>query len=146
VDAVTVSTNSSSQHCLRQVKAWLDRCQYHYSPDKCGSRDPKQLPTRVIRTSLHTDNVSLHETSDGEIGTYAALSYCWGLTRTFTATFSSLSNRKARISLNDLPRNIRNAVEVARVLDIPYIWVGSLCIIQNTLLDWQMESSRMCFV
>ncbi|KAF2669793.1 HET-domain-containing protein, partial [Microthyrium microscopicum] len=77
---------------------------------------------------------------------YAALSYCWGSSRAFTTTISSLSKRKAGFALGNLPRTIRHAVEVAQALSIPYLWVDSLCIIQDSPTDWDTEATRMCSV
>ena len=40
-----------------------------------------------------------------------------------------------------LPRDIPIAVCVR--LDLEYLWIDSLCIIQGSTLDWQAESPRM---
>jgi Heterokaryon incompatibility protein (HET) len=50
---------------------------------------------------------------------------------------------KAGISLGDLPQTFRDAIEVARRLNIPYIWIDSLCIIQDSIEDWNKEASLM---
>lgn len=50
------------------------------------------------------------------------------------------------ISLETLPLTLRDAVEIARSLGIFYLWVDSLCIIQDSQDDWTHESSRMADV
>ncbi|KAF2190509.1 hypothetical protein K469DRAFT_535772, partial [Zopfia rhizophila CBS 207.26] len=34
-------------------------------------------------------------------------------------------------------------INVCRALDIPYLWVDSLCILQDSRADWEVESARM---
>jgi hypothetical protein len=47
------------------------------------------------------------------------------------------------IDLSDLPKTFRDAVEVARKLEVPYLWIDSLCIVQDSATDWASESSKM---
>lgn len=42
-----------------------------------------------------------------------------------------------------LSRNFRNAIVVSRILGIRYIWIDSLCIIQDSAEDWLRESAKM---
>jgi len=42
-----------------------------------------------------------------------------------------------------LPPAFRDAIDIARRLDVRYLWIDSLCIIQDDQLDWQTESARM---
>ncbi|KAG9243250.1 hypothetical protein BJ878DRAFT_424067, partial [Calycina marina] len=45
--------------------------------------------------------------------------------------------------LRQLPKTLRDAVVMTRYLGIRYLWIDSLCIIQNSTSDWQFETSRM---
>lgn len=45
-----------------------------------------------------------------------------------------------------LPRNFRDAVQVTRALGYNYIWIDSLCIIQDYASDWVSESGKMAEV
>ncbi|KAK3690494.1 heterokaryon incompatibility protein-domain-containing protein [Podospora appendiculata] len=78
---------------------------------------------------------------------YAALSYCWGTSTPFITTSSTLAERCNRISILDMPPTLREAVQVARDLDIRYLWIDALCIIQGrdaaAQADWAYESGRM---
>ena len=42
-----------------------------------------------------------------------------------------------------MSRNFRDAVVIARSLGLSYLWVDSLCIIQNWREDWEEQSSKM---
>lgn len=76
---------------------------------------------------------------------WAALSYCWGKDRTMTTTTASISERQAGFPLNTLPKTIRDAILVARALSIPYVWIDSFCIVQDSPTDWEREAARMCY-
>ncbi|KAL1620279.1 hypothetical protein SLS56_009713 [Neofusicoccum ribis] len=43
----------------------------------------------------------------------------------------------------DLPVVLRDAIYVARKLDLQYIWIDALCIIQDDKTDWEIEASKM---
>ena len=45
--------------------------------------------------------------------------------------------------LDELPRTFRDAIEIARTIEAPDVWIDSLCITQNDPLDWEAEASRM---
>lgn len=47
-----------------------------------------------------------------------------------------------RISLTDLPRTFADAVKITRQFEIRYLWIDSLCIIDNEE-DWRRESASM---
>ncbi|KAF4625143.1 hypothetical protein G7Y89_g13026 [Cudoniella acicularis] len=74
---------------------------------------------------------------------YAALSYCWGGVDFLKTTMSTFASRKQHISWEQLSVVVQDAITFSYRLDIQYIWVDSLCIIQDNELDWQVESSNM---
>jgi hypothetical protein len=57
-----------------------------------------------------------------------------------------LDEFKAGILIDDLPQTFRDAVDVTRRLKVPYLWIDSLCIIQNTIEDWNKEALQMSAV
>ncbi|KAI8717054.1 HET domain-containing protein [Fusarium sp. LHS14.1] len=50
------------------------------------------------------------------------------------------------IKVSLLPRTIQDAIEVARKLGQRHLWVDAICIIQDSLSDWEYESARMASV
>ncbi|KAK5660285.1 hypothetical protein OQA88_12825 [Cercophora sp. LCS_1] len=71
-------------------------------------------------------------TSDvGESGRYVALSYCWGGPQPASTTTKTLAVYAERIPVENQPRTIQDAIRVTRELGIRYLWVDSLCIIQD---------------
>jgi hypothetical protein len=51
---------------------------------------------------------------------------------------------KATISMKDLPQTFQDAVNFTRALEIRYLWIDSLCIIQDSSEDWKDQSVKMC--
>ncbi|KAE8441022.1 hypothetical protein EG329_006086 [Mollisiaceae sp. DMI_Dod_QoI] len=102
------------------------------------------LPKRVINIgSASKDAIRLVETSSIQ-SAYIALSHCWGGHQPIKTTSSSLAQMQANIEWSDLSRVFQDAIIVARRLDIEWIWIDSLCIIQDSKVDWQVESAKMC--
>lgn len=50
------------------------------------------------------------------------------------------------IDEDELPATIQDAIELARCLGVQYLWVDSLCIIQDDTQDWAHESAQMSTV
>lgn len=47
------------------------------------------------------------------------------------------------VAWNLLKTNFQQAIEIARFLEVNYIWIDSMCIIQGSAEDWKHEASRM---
>ncbi|KAK0709390.1 heterokaryon incompatibility protein-domain-containing protein, partial [Lasiosphaeria miniovina] len=81
---------------------------------------------------------------------YAALSHMWGDVQESAPPLRAMNynyaDLKDGISLGRLPRNFADAVETCRRLGIEYIWIDSLCIIQDSEEDWKREAATMHMV
>lgn len=66
---------------------------------------------------------------------YACLSYVWGGAKTLKTEKESLNSLKEENSLearrDEIPRTIRDTIDLVHQLGIPYLWVDSLCIVQD---------------
>lgn len=49
----------------------------------------------------------------------------------------------AGLPLEDFPATFKDAIEVVRALGLRYIWIDSLCIVQDDEADWERESAQM---
>ena len=99
-----------------------------------------RLPTRVI--DVTHDNPRLVE-PQGESSQYVALSHCWGKSKTVVTDTCTLSSRKKGIEFCSLPKTFQDAIIVTRRLGYRYIWIDSLCIVQDSQSDWQREAAMM---
>lgn len=81
--------------------------------------------------------------TQGKAFEYIALSHCWGSNPTITATKSNWKQLASNIPFESLPPLFQDAVIIVRQLGIRYIWIDSLCIIQDSVRDWETESAKM---
>src|SRR3978361_980413 len=47
------------------------------------------------------------------------------------------------LNIEQLPRTFRDAIEIGRNLNIEYLWIDSLCIVQDSNEDWEREAAAM---
>lgn len=74
-----------------------------------------------------------------ELHRYVALSYIWGAVSNFKLTKSNLSRLLVPGVLQEifrqLPRTICDAITLCRMLNVRYLWVDALCLLQNDAQD-----------
>lgn len=71
--------------------------------------------------------------SDTEYGNYCALSYRWGQPETlYKTTEDNLQKMKVDIPFENLPALLQDAVTVTRSLEVPFLWIDALCIVQGS--------------
>ncbi|KAH7116151.1 heterokaryon incompatibility protein-domain-containing protein, partial [Dendryphion nanum] len=113
----------------------------------CKDRKPSEIwPTRLIDVGS-AGNDCLRVVTLAQPQLYCATSHCWGnhanhlqLNRdTYTRLVSGFS-------FYELPRLYADFVIAARQLGVQYLWVDSLCIIQDNKDDWEYEARRMADV
>jgi hypothetical protein len=145
--------NSGSEKTLALLKRWVEGCsnQHTYCRETLSSNFQNEsicpyLPTRVIDVGTvdSTQAPKLIE-AGGRKAKYAALSHCWGPPdkRPLTTTRSSVYGHLREISWTALPKTFQNVIHVTRNIGLRYIWVDSLCIVQDDHEDWHRESIKM---
>jgi uncharacterized hydantoinase/oxoprolinase family protein len=50
---------------------------------------------------------------------------------------------KEKIPASKLSRSFRDAISITKRLGLKYIWIDSLCIVQDSATDWEIESALM---
>ncbi|RYP78784.1 hypothetical protein DL770_006843 [Monosporascus sp. CRB-9-2] len=145
-------------HCVRRVDIWVDEGSPEALKKLISTRpvgpnlDPPELPKRVIDVgSAGPVRHPVLVEALGRKGRYVALSHCWGKPNPNTPaiTKTELNNKPCRmqgIPMDEMSRNFQDAVEVTRNLGYQYLWIDSLCIIQDDLQDWAIESAKMAEV
>lgn len=140
------------QDALSLCQIWLKTCLdghkscYDGDGTEQRRRASKRLPTRVIDcTPLNrSSDVCLVE-SNGRYGTWVALSHCWGKgeQRPLMTLRANIRKHLGGLQLNSLPKTFQDAVVLTRSLNIRYLWIDSLCIVQDDPEDWKRESNTM---
>ncbi|EGS23424.1 putative chromosome transmission fidelity protein [Thermochaetoides thermophila DSM 1495] len=141
-NAIPHSTSSSEsltwaadriQHCIDSHEP----CR-HQSPD-CP------LPTRLLDlTAPVPSGIRLIESSSlPSQSPYACLSHCWGKSPFLRTLRQNLPSLKQEIDWDSLPKTFQDAISFTRRLGISYLWIDSLCIVQDDEDDWRKEAAKM---
>ena len=134
--------NTASDGSLLQAQKWISCCISNH--ENCASGLPSRLPKRVVDLKLR--NPRLYETHN-ELAQYVCLSHCWGTSRPSCATTSlSLKANQKCIEWESMPRTFQDAIHFTRRLGIRYIWIDSMCIIQDDERDWREQSAVMASI
>jgi hypothetical protein len=136
-----VARHSSDPSVIETIQTWLTECECGH--EACAVKTLSILPSRVVKVSY--DQVRLVETS-GERAAYAALSHSWGKKALLRTISSSLESHKESILWSALSKTFREAIELTRQLGLDYVWIDSLCIIQDDKLDWEVQASKMASI
>lgn len=136
-----VPQHSQSNEAYSSVHGWLWDCIDNHR--KCPSNIFSPLPSRVIDVD-NIENLKLY-VSASENGRSVALSHRWGLSA-LTTTLANFQSRKKYIVWAELPKIFQDAVAITRQLGVKYLWIDSLCIIQDDIEDWQRQSAQMASI
>ncbi|EGX94250.1 HET domain-containing protein [Cordyceps militaris CM01] len=107
-----------------------------------------KVPQRLLYVGRSGDEdvLRLVDTAGTSPGAYTALSYSWGGAVTTKTTRANMAEMKQHIRLADLQDTLVDAVVLTRALGVDYLWVDSLCIVQDSIEDWERESAKMASV
>lgn len=107
----------------------------------------RRLPARVLdlRPPKGTSSNSPQLTEEF-CGPYVALSHCWGKTRHIITEKNNIESHKKGIPLQHLPKTLQDAIVLTKGIGLRYLWIDSLCIIQDDINDWKSEAAKMADV
>ncbi|KAI0152267.1 HET-domain-containing protein [Hypoxylon sp. NC0597] len=142
--AVTNHFYTGSEENFILANFWLKRCLSSHSRCTIIAYSFPALPTRVLDVGKEGEPLKLRLV-DGKsrVGQYITLSHCWGKLKIITTTKSNLTQHESIISFNSLSKTFQHAVIATRALSVRYLWIDSLCIIQDSIDDWTSEASKM---
>ncbi|KAH6625745.1 heterokaryon incompatibility protein-domain-containing protein [Boeremia exigua] len=133
------------------MKNWLRMCKEEHA--ECSKHRSSFLPTRLLDVWAFERSADVRLIASQSLvsdvcsaPTYLTLSHCWGKTQLITTTTKNIESRKDRISFSDLSQTFRDAVTSTRELGQRYLWIDSLCIIQDDKEDWVEEAAKMAKV
>jgi hypothetical protein len=102
------------------------------------------LPSRVIDCGPAdgSRNLFLHSSS-GQHAHYVTLSHRWGDYTTIKTTLHNLEERSKTIPMELLPPTFQDAVKITRKLGFRFLWIDTVCIVQDDASDWEREAAKM---
>jgi hypothetical protein len=137
------------ERCSSIILEWIANCRENHQACAVERPEVKTTPSRLLDIEPREDaSVVLVQSRDNACHTchYATLSHCWGKARVIQTTKQTLTQRKRCIEWQSLPQTFQDAITIVRAVNIRYIWIDSLCIIQDDELDWKRESACMASI
>ena len=140
------------------IKSWVDLCKKQHGErckDKIGSAG--QFAHMLNQTFFGVIDVidmqlkPLPRSNNGKPARFVALSYVWGTpmgngpyTTTRRRNISThIQHGGLEVAWNDLPLTIKDAITLVQRLGERYIWIDSLCIVQDSDRSWRLNAEAM---
>lgn len=106
------------------------------------------FPTRLIDVGIHdVDEPRLVISSESRLthttAQYVTLSHLWKAGNIQRLFKGNLVDHMKSLNLLQLSKTFQDAIETTRKLNIRYLWIDALCIIQDDSDDWAKEASIM---
>jgi hypothetical protein len=132
------------------ISRWAQNClQNHPGCVPAGATTSQSwYPTRLLDLSTvpptNEETVRLVISANNPPkGSYVTLSHCWGDTNIVKLISKTLVSFCQGLELSTLPTTFQHAIAVTRSLGFQYLWIDSLCIIQDSKSDWEREAPTM---
>ena len=134
------------------MRDWINTCCKDHG-SRCqtaGLHDPRfeLMISQAFFGVIDVQDMRLVRLPSGE--RYVALSYTWGGDLPFRSLLSNVrklqASRGIEKILGSLPRTLRDTIDLVRDLGERYLWVDSLCIVQDSDKSWELNASVMDLV
>ncbi|KAH7095809.1 heterokaryon incompatibility protein-domain-containing protein [Paraphoma chrysanthemicola] len=139
-----------AQWSIDTCRDWIADCrtkQTHHICNRDSKRNSSVFPSRLVYVGTDQEeprSLRLHLLKDSDKPLYLTLSHCWGGAKVFTRDPDTQDVMMRNITMERLARNFQDAIKVTRRLGYLYIWIDSLCIIQNQEQrdEWKEQSEK----
>lgn len=144
----SLEASTNSEKTFKDIQSWYHQCENTHKD--CSNPKDTPLPSRLLY--IQNTSVRLCESSNlpfpwsKKRPQYAALSHCWGEIDFIKLLQSNLEHFLVEIPLDQLTKTFRDAITITQSLGLSFLWIDSLCIIQNSIQDWRKESALMADV
>lgn len=153
-----VSETTADPIVIEKAKEWINECRTTH--EKCRRpNDSNWHPNRLLdlqkllKSGQATGQVRIVSVKGEESsaddppikGPYVTLSHCWGALPFLKLKRDTLTMFLNGLPLERLPKTFQHAAKVCCELNIRWLWIDALCIIQDDegLADWLEESTTM---
>lgn len=141
---LSLGRNTGDHETFGVARAWLDKCLRGHS--LCAENDDEARVVRPARLLYLENTIKLVDSSEARGQQYVTLSHCWGKKKIPRLLFDTEAELRAGVGLDYLPKTFQDAVAITRELGYKYIWIDSLCIIQDSRQDWEIQAKIMALV
>jgi hypothetical protein len=148
--------HQKENHAL--IKSWLDHCIIEHNGECCNSHGAdNEFEELIEETYFGVIDVvdmqlkSLPRGDNDKPEPFIALSYVWGqkshdkplYVTSRLNIMDRITHGGLRTAWDQLPRTIQDAITLVGRLGYRYLWVDSLCIVQDSQSSWQLNAQKM---
>jgi hypothetical protein len=146
-----IEINPLSTKTISSIRDWITSCVDQKNSDhtRCFLSEKKFLPSRLIEIEQSDSGLQLRLVRSQDIDpehhggiNYTTLSYCWGGNQPAKLIAQSLASYEQQIPWAIIPKTLQDAATTTNLLGIRYVWIDSLCIIQDNDDDKSREISH----
>ncbi|KAL3417725.1 hypothetical protein PVAG01_10735 [Phlyctema vagabunda] len=129
----SLSSSTDSELTRKCINSWVSECSSSHKICFQTHDDPHWLPTRLVDVgTTAAPQIHLHISADHkERGSYLTLSHCWGGQPALQLSTANITSLIKGIEDEEIPKTFLDAIHITRQLGIRWLWIDSLCIIQN---------------
>ncbi|RDW87876.1 hypothetical protein BP5796_03570 [Coleophoma crateriformis] len=139
--------NGTDTSSMEIISNWVSGCLQKHplcQRDKLPRQNRKLGRILDVGNTFDSPTIRLRSMEDlPEATTYMTLSHCWGGATIPVLTLDNYEQYRVSIKVEELPLTFRNALELTRHLRVQYLWIDSLCIIQDSADDWLEQAGLM---
>lgn len=127
------------------IKNWIENCHDTHAHSHRSRKRRVILPTRLIDCGdIKSPKPRLFNSCGLALTTqYVTLSHRWGIGPTFCLTKKNEGELRKSLPFEKLSKTYQDVIVFARAINVRYVWIDSMCIIQDCETDWQKEAARM---
>lgn len=149
--------STGSDASMAFARGLIEKCRTSHVKCKEISNEYMHIPKRLLEVSramstdegviILVDTASLISESPGTAPVqYATLSHRWNASYNYFTTVSNVTDHLSKgMQINLLPKTFAEACVTTRKLGVPYLWIDSLCIIQDSPEDKASEIPNMAY-
>ncbi|KAE8311035.1 heterokaryon incompatibility protein-domain-containing protein [Aspergillus transmontanensis] len=138
--------DSAAPQYFALIESWIKRCESDHPECKVMRGNSLVNPKRLLQISSTLGESRVHLVQVGKFDSprYTALSHCWGNTPGFKTTRQNLEAHTTKgIMISKLPRTYQHAIDITKRIGCEYVWIDSICIIQDSNEEWELACETM---
>lgn len=152
-DPKITNDSTGSEESFMLARRWIDHCSKTHENCKKRSYSIRRVPRRLLDVSRVVDKTngvvylanSTGRVLDGsEMLQYVTLSHRWNPTYNCFTFASNIDEHETQgIEMAKMPKTFAEACVTVKKLGLNYLWIDSLCIIQDSDADKALEIPNM---
>ncbi|KAH8808734.1 heterokaryon incompatibility protein-domain-containing protein [Xylogone sp. PMI_703] len=143
-----LSPSTASDQTFLNISTWIRHCEAEHTRCTYLRSKVSWYPTRLLDVGTQGNTLIRLVHSGQSVGhgqSYMTLSHRWGASKVPTLSTKTIDAWGKGLSIQILPQTFQEFITLAHRLQVRYVWIDSLCIIQegDAGSDWRSEALTM---